>query len=48
MFSTFEFQEVYKEAKKHLIKKNVNLNRIIKKELIKSLQRYTKNLGIEK
>ena len=48
IFSSFEFQEIYKEAKRYLSKKNVNLNKIIKKELIKSLERYTKNLGIEK
>ena len=48
IFSSYEFQEIYKEAKKYLSKKNVNLNKIIKTELFKSLERYTKNLGIEK
>ena len=48
IFSSYEFQEIYKEAKKYLSKKNVNLNKIIKTELLKSLERYTKNLGIEK
>ena len=48
IFATKEFKEIYKEAKEYLHLKKINLNKIIKNELIKSLQRYTTNLGIEK
>ncbi len=47
IFSKAEFKEIYKEAKNYLNKKKINLDIVIKKELTKSIYRYTKNLGIE-
>ena len=47
IFSKPEFKEIYKDAKNYLNKKKINLDIVIKKELTKSIYRYTKNLGIE-
>ena len=47
VFSNEEFKEIYSEAKIFLKKKKVNLDLIIKKELVKAIKRYTINLGIE-
>ena len=48
IFSTEEFQYIYLEAKNFLQKKKIDLNKLIKRDLSKSLDRYVKNLGIEK
>jgi len=48
IFSTEEFQHIYLEAKNFLKKKKIDLNKLIKRDLLKSLERYVKNLGIEK
>lgn len=48
IFSTEEFQYIYSEAKNFLQKKKIDLNKLIKRDLSKSLDRYVKNLGIEK
>ena len=48
VFATDEFQHIYSEAKIFLKKKKINLDKMIKKELTKSIDRYVKNLGIEK
>jgi hypothetical protein len=48
IFSTKEFQYIYSEAKNFLQKKKIDLNKLIKRDLSKSLDRYVKNLGIEK
>ncbi len=48
IFSTEEFQDIYSEAKSFLKKKKIDLNKLIKSDLSKSLDRYVRNLGIEK
>ena len=48
VFSTPEFKKIYLESKNFLKKKKINLDLVIKKELIKTIKRYTINLGIEK